>query len=67
MRIHVFHVKQLLARRGMTQRALASASGLHCGVISATLARGTCSIKTAGKIAAALGVDLSEIVIGAEV
>jgi DNA-binding Xre family transcriptional regulator len=56
-------IKKIMAEKLMTQTDLAKIAGLTKPSISRVLAKGTCTIKSCGKIAKALGVDLSEIVI----
>ena len=65
MKISTAGIEVLLAERGMTKGALASASNLSRQSVSVILARGTCSTQTAGKLAAGLGVKVSDIVMEA--
>ncbi len=52
----------ILAERGMTIRELSELVGLFPNNVSTILSRGTCSPITAGKIASALNVAVSDIV-----
>lgn len=61
MKIDVNKIKLVLAERGMTRTALASASGMSRQNVSTILTRGTCEPKTAGKIAKGLGIPVAEI------
>lgn len=61
MRIDSYKVKLILAELGMTQVMLAEKCGVARQNISNILSKGKCSPKTAGKIAAGLGVHVSEI------
>ena len=62
MEINSFKIKILLAERGMTQSDLAKCCGIARQNICAILSKGKCLPLTAGKIAAGLGVHVSEIV-----
>lgn len=62
MRISSKKVKSLMGVRLMTQQALADVTGVSRTTINATLLKGSCSTRTAGKIAKALNVDPCEIV-----
>jgi len=62
MRIDSIKIKLIMAEQGINQTALAISCGISRQNISAMLARGTCSIAKAGKIAKALGVDVREII-----
>lgn len=61
MEINSFKIKILLAERGMTQAKLAELCGVARQNICAILSKGKCNPITAGKIAAGLGVHVSEI------
>lgn len=54
-------IRKLMAEQRMTTIQLAKLSGLVPNSISKILHRGTCSIISAGCIAAALDVDVEEI------
>ncbi len=62
MKINKRKVKFLMGSKLMTQLALAEASGVSRGTINMALLKGSCSIKTVGKIAKALGVDPVDII-----
>ena len=49
------------ARRGMSASELATASGLSISGISNAKLRGSCKPETVGRLAAALGVDPTEL------
>lgn len=61
MRLDVMKIMQMLAELGMTKSELASKSGVSRQQISTIIGRGTCSPKTAGKLAAGLGIPVGEI------
>lgn len=61
MIINKVKIEMLLAERGMTKTALAEACGIFRKNISTIVRRGTCEPKTAGKLAAGLGVAVSDI------
>ncbi len=62
MELNTSKIKLLLAERGMNQVDLAARCGLSRQQISEVLSRKTCSLKTLGKIAKAVGVTAAEIV-----
>lgn len=62
MNINVIKIETILAEKGMTKAALADSCGVCRQNISTIIRRGTCEPKTAGKLAAGLGVAVSEIV-----
>ena len=61
MKISTKAVDYQLAVQGMTRAQLAEKAGLSRPNVSTVLTRGTCKPQTAGKIANALNVDVSEI------
>lgn len=61
MTINTKRIETLLAERGMTKAALASSCGISRQNVSTIIRRGTCEPKTAGKLAAGLGVPVAEI------
>ena len=61
MNINVIKIEILLAERGMTKKDLADAIGISRQHISTVVRRGTCEPKTAGKLAAGLGVLVTDI------
>ena len=62
MKISATRIETILAERRMTKAALADSCGVSRQNISTIIRRGTCEPKTAGKLAAGLGVAVSEIV-----
>lgn len=61
MRLDVMKIIRLLAEQGLTKSELATRSGVSRQNISTIIGRGTCSPKTAGKLAAGLGISVAEI------
>lgn len=61
MKIDTSKVLLILAEREMNRTELAECSGLSRQNISTILTRGTCELKTVGKIAKGLGVSVAEI------
>lgn len=66
MNINAIKIKCLIATQGFSQAQLAEKSKISRQNISTIIRRGTCQPKTAGKIAAALGVDVAEILADCE-
>ena len=64
MEISTKNVELRLAELGITKAELAQRCGLCRQNISTIIRRGTCEPKTAGKIAAGLGVRVDDIVGG---
>lgn len=62
MRINSNAIKKMMGANLMTQLALAEAAGVSRVTVNSTLLKGSCSTKTAGKLAKALGVDPVEII-----
>lgn len=62
MIINTHRIETILAERSMTKSALAVACGISRQNISTVIRRGTCEPKTAGKLAAGLGVPVAEII-----
>ena len=62
MKLNVNKIKLVLAEKGMLLQELAAQSGISRQSVSAVMARGTCSIVTAGKLAEGLGLSVTEIV-----
>lgn len=54
-------IETILAKRGMTKKALADACGISKQNVSTIIRRGTCEPRTAGKLAAGLGVLVTDI------
>lgn len=65
MNISTIKIETMLAERGMTRMELAGACGISRQNISTIIRRGTCEPKTAGKLAAGLGVPVTDILEGA--
>ena len=61
MKISAQRIDTILAERGMTKAALADRAGISRQNISTIIRRGTCEPRTAGKLAAGLGVLLADI------
>ena len=61
MKISAQRIDTILAERGMTKVSLAESSGISRQNISTIIRRGTCEPRTAGKLAAGLGVDVADI------
>ena len=64
MNISAIKIETMLAERGMTRTVLAEISGISRQNISTIMRRGTCEPKTAGKLAAGLGVPVKDILEG---
>lgn len=62
MTINTLRIETLLAEKGMTKSALAPLCGISRQNISTIIRRGTCEPKTAGKLAAGLGVQVTDII-----
>lgn len=62
MKINALKIETLLAEKGMTKAALAKRCGISRQNISTVVLRGTCEPRTAGKLAAGLGVGVAEII-----
>lgn len=62
MTINTTKLETLLAERGMTKTTLATQSGISRQNISTIIRRGTCEPKTAGKLAAGLGITVAELI-----
>lgn len=54
-------LKELRIAKGMTVQQIADAAGLPKRTVEETMRRDTCSVKTAIKLADALGVSLDEL------
>ena len=62
MNINPNYIKRMMGANLMTQEQLAQAAGVSRSTINTTLLKGSCSTRTAGKIAKALGIDPVDIV-----
>lgn len=65
MKISATRIETILAERRMTKSDLADECGVSRQNISTIIRRGTCEPRTAGKLAAGLGVDVADILEGA--
>lgn len=63
MNISTTRIESILADRGMTKSALADMCGVSRQNLSTIIRRGTCEPRTAGKLAAGLGVDVTDIIL----
>ena len=61
MKLDVMRIVLILAELGMTKTELSERSGVSRQQISTIIGRGTCAPKTAGKLAAGLGISVGEI------
>lgn len=61
MKLDVTKIVLLLAEYGMTKSEFAAKSGVSRQQISTIIGRGTCAPRTAGKLAAGLGIPVVEI------
>ena len=66
MTINAIRIESILAERNMTKTALAERCGVSRQNISTIVRRGTCEPRTAGKLAAGLGVSVAEIIEGVQ-
>lgn len=62
MNIKAQRIETIMAERGMTKAALADRCGMSRQNVSTVIRRGTCEPKTAGKLAAGLGVSVVDII-----
>jgi len=62
MTINTQRIETMLAERGLTKAAYAENCGISRQNVSTIIRRGTCEPKTAGKLAAGLGVPVAEII-----
>lgn len=62
MQLNIHRIQIVLAEQGRTWAQLADASGLSRQNVSTVVHRGTCTPRTAGKLAAGLAVPVEEIV-----
>lgn len=66
MTLNTFKLDVMLAERGMSKAELARRCGISRQNISTLFSRGTCEPRTVGKLAAGLGVEVTEIVKSSE-
>lgn len=62
MTINAQRIETILAERGLTKAAYAANCGVSRQNISTIIRRGTCEPKTAGKLAAGLGIPVADII-----
>ncbi len=62
MNINTRRIETLMAEMGLTKRNLSERSGISAQNVSTIIRRGTCEPRTAGKLAAGLGVPVAEII-----
>ena len=62
MKLNIWKIKLILAEKEMNQSDLAVKCGVNRQQINEILSRESCSLKTLGRIAKALGVSVAEIV-----
>ena len=62
MTINTQRIETIMAEKGLTKKALAGDCGISAQNVSTIIRRGTCEPKTAGKLAAGLGVPVAEII-----
>ncbi len=62
MNISRVKIETILAEHGMTKKELSQRCGIPRQNVSAIVRRETCEPRTAGKLAAGLGVPVSEII-----
>lgn len=62
MKLNAWKIKLILAEREMNQSDLAVKIGVNRQQVNEILGRESCSLKTLGRIAKALGVPVAEIV-----
>lgn len=62
MTINAQTIETKMAELGLTKKALAANCGISAQNVSTIIRRGTCEPKTAGKLAAGLGVCVSDII-----
>lgn len=62
MTINTTRIETTLAERGLTKAAYAAKCGISRQNVSTIIRRGTCEPKTAGKLAAGLGIPVADII-----
>jgi DNA-binding Xre family transcriptional regulator len=61
MKLNTSTILLLMAEKGLTKSELAASSGITRQQLSTIMGRGSCMPRTAGKIAAGLGVPVNKI------
>lgn len=62
MTIDTVRIETMLAEQGLTKAAYAKNCGISRQNVSTIIRRGTCEPRTAGKLAAGLGVPVADII-----
>ena len=62
VRVSTSKIKYFMGSKLMTQGALAKTANVSRATINSTLSKGSCSISTVGKLAKALGVEVTDII-----
>ena len=62
MKLDVYKIKMLLAEQNMSQSDLAIKIGANRQQVNEILSRGTCTLKTLGRISKALSISVADIV-----
>ena len=62
MNLLVQRIETVMAEQGLTKKELAANCGISAQNVSTIIRRGTCEPKTAGKLAAGLGVPVADII-----
>lgn len=62
MKISALKIETILAEKSMTKAAFAGRCGISRQNVSTLIRRGTCEPRTAGKLAAGLGVEVGDII-----
>ncbi len=62
MTINATKLETMMAEQGLTKKALAAKCGISAQNVSTIIRRGTCEPKTAGRLAAGLGVPVADII-----
>ena len=62
MTINARRIETMMAEMGLTKRGLSERCGISAQNISTIIRRGTCEPRTAGRLAAGLGVPVVDII-----
>lgn len=62
MNLLVQRIETVMAEQGLTKKELAANCGISAQNVSTIIRRGTCEPRTAGKLAAGLGVPVTDII-----
>lgn len=63
MKINGMLIEAIMAEQGLTKKQLAEKSGVSYQSVVNLIKRGTCEPRTAGKMAAGLGIKVTEIIV----